>query len=104
MRTQDAGPSYACSTSSACSHSDTQYPIECAGPQDCAQSSVCCHYTSHTVCTMDFDGGAAAAASYCVGNHGSVVCDHSTLPDLCPPGSTCSAPLDSDNVYFACSM
>jgi hypothetical protein len=105
MRTEEAGVSYACSTASACPHnsSDTLYPIGCAGAEDCGRNAVCCHYGSHTACTLEFDAGAAAAASACTRLSGSVVCDRGSPANQCPTGS-CSAPLDPDHVYWACSM
>jgi hypothetical protein len=103
MRTEEAGISYACSAGSACAHTDTQYPITCAGAQDCGRNSVCCHYGSHTACTSGFDAGVAAAASACTKSFGSVVCDRGGAGTQCPTGS-CSAPLDPEHVYWSCSM
>jgi hypothetical protein len=103
MRIGDAGPTYACSTASECPHQDA-YPIGCAGPQDCAHNSVCCHYSSHAACTMVFDGGAAAAADDCNTHGVSVVCSQG-MNDQCPiPGTMCSMALDPDGVYYGCSQ
>jgi hypothetical protein len=104
MRTEeDGGVKYACSAPFDCSGSN-DHPISCAGPEDCASGFVCCHFKSSTTCVEELapDG----APGHCLdGQHGgSLVCDHSSFPDLCPPGSTCSVPLDIDNVYYACSM
>jgi hypothetical protein len=103
MRTEEAGVSYACSPAAACAHTDTQYPITCAGAQDCGRNAVCCHYGSHTACTSQFDAGVAAAASACAKSYGSVVCDRLSAANQCPTGS-CSAPLDPEQVYWSCSM
>jgi hypothetical protein len=70
------------------------YSIQCATGSDCPQTDGCCHYGSSTKCVP-------LSTTNCPG----WVCD----PDLagsCPPGKTCSVPLETGNEsspYLACT-
>ncbi len=95
----DGSHEYTCKAS--CAPYPAAYPIECAGPQDCASGDVCCHFHRATVCIPEYlpDG----APYHCLdGTHGGdVVCDPGGPVSQCPTGS-CDNPLGSDNAYYGC--